>query len=40
MKLQEAEKQQNVFESNLNKRIRDRDKSEEQKSVLSNIKWL
>ena len=40
MKLQEAEKQQNVFESNLNKRIRDRDKSEEQKSVLSNIKCL
>ena len=40
MKLQEAEKQRNVFKSNLNKTIRDRDKCEEQKSVLSNIKWL
>ena len=37
MKLEEAKKLQNVFESNLNKISRGRYKSEEQKSVLENI---
>ena len=40
MKLEEVEKMQNVFKSNLNKISRGRNKSEEQKTTLENIKLL
>ena len=40
MKLEEAEKLQNVFKSNLIKISRERYKSKEQKSTLQNIKAL
>ena len=40
MKLEEAKKLQNVFESNLNEMSRRRYKSEEQKSALEKIKLL
>ena len=40
MRLEEAKKLQNVFKSNLNKILRGRYKSGEEKSVLKNIKLL
>ena len=40
MNLEETKKLQNVFKSNLNEISRERYKSEEQKSVLRNIKFL
>ena len=40
MKLEEAKKLQNVFKSNLNEIPRGRNKSEEQKMALENIKLL
>ena len=40
MKLEEAKRLQHVFKSNLNKILRGRYKSEEQKSALENIKLL
>ena len=40
MKLEEEEKLQNVFKSNLNETSRGRHKSKEQKSALENIKLL
>ena len=40
MKIEEAEKLQNVFESNLNEISKGRYKSEDQGSALKNIKSL
>ena len=40
MKIEEAEKLQNVFESNLNETSKGRYKSEDQGSALKNIKSL
>ena len=40
MKLEEAKKLQNVFKPNINKISRGRFKSQEQKSVIKNIKTL
>ena len=40
MKLEEAKKLQNVFKSNLNEKSTGRNKSEEQKMSLENIKLL
>ena len=40
MNLEETKKLQNLFKSNLNEISRERYKSEEQKSVLGNIKFL
>ena len=40
MKLEEAKKLQYVFKSNLNQISRERNKSEEQKMALGNIKLL
>ena len=40
IKLEEAKEQQNIFTSSLNKILRERFKSKEQKSALENIKLV